>query len=149
MKPVIDANVVIHGRERHEYQEAYTVPEVYDEMQSSDARRRMKNLDIDVKQPDSESLEKIGRKSDEINSPTSGADEKLVALADSLDTAVVSDDKAVQNLALHLEIDFKGYMEEDIKDKREWKLLCATCENEISSTPCPRCGSSEVRHKTS
>jgi UPF0271 protein len=147
MKPVIDANVVIHGRERHSFHEAYTVPEVFEEMRSSDAKRRMENLEITVQEPEEESLEKVQAKSGEINSPTSEADEKLVALADSLDTAVVSDDLAVQNLALHLGIDFQGYMEDEIDEKREWKVFCAACGEEVSSPPCSRCGSSEVRRK--
>jgi UPF0271 protein len=149
MKPVIDANVVIHGRERHGFRKAYTVPEVFEEMESSEAKRRMENLDIEVQEPDEDSLERVRKKSEEINSPTSAADEKLVALADSLDRAVVSDDKAVQNLALHLGIDFEGYMEDEIEARIKWKVFCAACGEEVSSPPCSRCGGSEVRRKMS
>ncbi|MFB6241653.1 MAG: NOB1 family endonuclease [Candidatus Nanosalina sp.] len=148
MKPVIDANVVIHGRERHEFQKAYTVPEVFEEMQSSEAQRRMKNLDIEIHEPEKDSLEKTQEKSREINSPTSEADEKLVALADSLSTEVVSDDRAVQNLALHLGIDFQGYMEDEIDEKREWKIVCENCGMKVSSSPCPHCGHESFLRKS-
>lgn len=147
MKPVIDSNVVIHGRNRQEFTKVFTVPEVFEEMKSSEARRRMDNLDIEVEAQSDESLEKVRNKSDEINSPTSETDEKLVALADTLDKTVISDDKAVQNLASHLDIDFKGYMENRIEEELEWRLVCSNCKNEVSSPPCPRCGHQDLDRK--
>jgi len=147
MNPVIDSNVVIHGRNRQEFSRVFTVPEVFEEMKSSEARKRMDNLDIEVEETGKESIEKVQKKSREINSPTSDTDEKLVALADTLGRTLISDDKAVQNLALHLGIDFRGYMENRIDEKREWKLVCANCKNEASSRPCPVCGHRELDRK--
>lgn len=148
MKPVIDANVVIHGRNRQEFETVYTVPEVLEEMESSEARRKIDNKNLKIEDPEEDALEKVREKSDEINSPTSDTDERVVALALSLEKAVVSDDKAVQNLASHLDLDFHGYMEEEIEKELEWKLVCSNCGASVTGSRCPRCGGSEVRRKT-
>ena len=141
MKAVVDANVILHGRESAEFEEAVTVPEVMDEMESSEGARRFRNTDLDIYEAPEQELENVRQKSDEINSPTSDTDEKIVALALKKGWTVVSDDKAVQNLALHLEVDFRGYMEKEIEEKREWKLVCPDCGAEGISSPCPHCGS--------
>ncbi|MFB6116596.1 MAG: hypothetical protein ABEK10_03730 [Candidatus Nanosalina sp.] len=140
MKAVIDSNVILHGREALDFEEVLTVEEVMDEMKSHEGSRRFDNIDVSVFQAPEKELEKVRDKSEEINSPTSETDEKLVALADKKDGTVISDDKAVQNLALHLDIDFQGYMERAIEEKRKWKILCPECSNEGISSQCPRCG---------
>ncbi len=148
MEPVIDANVVIHGRNRQDFRKVYTVPEVFEEMKSDMAKRRVDNLEIQVEEPGSESLEKVMEKSRDINSPTSETDEKLVALADTLGRTLVSDDKAVQNLAKHLDIGFEGYMEDKIEETLEWELVCENCGSKVSSPPCPNCGHQKVRRRS-
>lgn len=148
MEPVIDANVIIHGQNRESFQRVYTVPEVFEEMKSSMAQRRVDNLDIQVSEPSKDSIEKVKSKSESINSPTSGTDEKLVALADTMKKTVVSDDKAVQNLAKHLGIEFQGYMEEKIEKKLEWEILCTNCGTEVSNPPCSKCGHQTTRHRS-
>jgi len=62
MEPVIDANVIIHGQNRQNFQRVYTVPEVFEEMKSSMAQRRVDNLDIQVSEPDKDSLEEVRSK---------------------------------------------------------------------------------------
>ena len=148
MEPVIDANVIIHGQNRQNFQRVYTVPEVFEEMKSSMAQRRVDNLDIQVSEPGKDSLEEVRSKSESINSPTSDTDEKLVALADTMKKTVVSDDKAVQNLAKHLGIEFQGYMEDKIDKKLEWEILCANCGSEVSNPPCPKCGHQTTRRRS-
>ena len=149
MEPVIDANVVIHGRNRQDFRKVYTVPEVFEEMKSGMAKRRVDNLEIQAEEPSQESLKKVREKSYEINSPTSETDEKLVALAETLGRTLVSDDKAVQNLAKHLDIDFEGYMEDEIEKTLEWEFVCENCGTEVSSPPCPSCGHRKVRRRSS
>ena len=141
MKAILDANVLLHGRETKEFTEPVTIPEVTEEMKSTQGKRRLENTDIEVRKAPELSLKKVKKVSDSINSPTSDVDEKLIALAENMDGTVVSDDKAVQNLALHLGIDFQGYMENKIDEKRDWRIECGSCGRETSRTPCPRCGS--------
>lgn len=147
MKAVIDANVLLHGRKTTKFRESLTVPEVRQEMKTEEGKQRFRNSNIDVRKAPEPSLEKVKKISQDINSPTSETDEKLVALAENTDATVVSDDKAVQNLALHLGIDFQGYMEGKIQEKRKWRLECSSCGKETSRTPCPRCGSQNLVRK--
>lgn len=147
MKPVVDANVLIHGRTNYRFDEAYTIAEVLEELKSSEARLKADSIELDVEEPSPEALEKVHEKSDEINSGTSNVDEKLLALAMTLDTTLVTDDHALQNLALALDVDFKGFLSDEITEQREWKIVCANCGAEIESTPCPRCGSDQTRKK--
>lgn len=149
MEVVIDTNVILHGRKATDIQRMYTVPEVEKELKSSEANRREQNLDLSIQRPGKECLRKVKEESNKINSPTSDNDEKLVALALTLGKTLVTDDKAMQNLALRLDIDFSGYMEEKIEETREWKKICVNCGKQVSSPPCPHCGHQNLTRKTS
>jgi len=149
MDAVIDTNVILHGRNTVDIEKMFTVPEVEDEVKSSEAKSRMQNLDLRVQRPSKDSLKRVKKESNKINSPTSETDEKLVALSLTLGKTLLTDDKAMQNLALRLEIDFSGYMEDKISETREWKKVCVNCGNEVSSPPCPRCGHQNLTRKTS
>lgn len=144
---VIDANVIIHGRADQEFSKAYTVPEVLEEMKSNEAGMKADLLDLQVSQPDPETLEQVKDKAVEIDAATSETDEKLLALALTLDQELVTDDKDLQNLGLHLDADIKGFMEDKIEKKLEWKKVCSNCGREVSTPPCPRCGGQQVRRK--
>ena len=144
---VIDANVIIHGRADQEFSKAYTVPEVLEEMKSSGASMKADLLDLQVSQPDPEILEDVRKKAEEIDAATSDTDEKLLALALTLGQELVTDDKDLQNLGLHLEADIEGFMEDSIDEKLKWKKVCSNCGREVSTPPCPRCGGQRVRRK--
>ncbi|MFB6292357.1 MAG: NOB1 family endonuclease [Candidatus Nanohaloarchaea archaeon] len=147
MPPVIDANVVIHGRGSYRFESAYTVPEVMDEMESSEARIKFDTNDIEVREPSSEYVKKVWRKSEEINARTSEADEKLLALGIELGEPVVTDDRGVQNLALHLDAEFRSFMQDPVEEKRSWAVVCENCGSKVEGDSCDRCGSSQLRRK--
>ncbi|MFB6208434.1 MAG: hypothetical protein ABEJ69_03725 [Candidatus Nanohaloarchaea archaeon] len=147
MPPVVDANVLIHGRGRYPFKSAYTVPEMFDELKSSGARLKADTVDLKPEEPGKEEIERVKKKSEEIGSNTSKVDEKLLALALTLDTRLITDDKDLQNLALHLEADFEGFMEPAVEEKRRWVEVCDNCGREISSLPCPHCGSEQSSRK--
>ena len=149
MDAVIDTNVILHGRKATDIQRMYTVPEVEKELKSSEAKRRKQHLDLNIQKPGKECLRKVREESNKINSPTSETDEKLVALALTLGKTLVTDDKAMQNLALRLDLDFSGYMEDKISETREWKKICVNCGKRVSSPPCPHCGHQNLTRKTS
>lgn len=147
MKPVVDANVLIHGRANYRFSEAFTVPEVLEELKSSESRLKADSIHIDVEEPSQEALKTVREKSREILSETSDTDEKLLALAITLDTTLVTDDQALQNLALGLDVEFEGFLADEIDEFRTWKIVCENCGTEVSSSPCPRCGSTQTRRK--
>ncbi|EGQ42848.1 MAG: putative nucleic acid-binding protein [Candidatus Nanosalina sp. J07AB43] len=147
MDAIVDSNVIIHSSKIRKLGEIYTVPGVQKEMKSQDASRKIQNSGVNLMKAPEPEISKVNQVSDRINSPTSKVDEKLVALALSTDTKVISDDKGVQNLALHLDVDFEGFMEEAITEERKWKKVCSRCGQERSNSTCRRCGSESFERK--
>jgi rRNA maturation endonuclease Nob1 len=147
MDAIVDSNVIIHGSRIRNLGEIYTVPGVQKEMKSQDASRKIQNSGIKLMKAPEPQVSKVEQVSDRINSPTSEVDEKLVALALSTNTKVISDDKGVQNLALQLGVEFEGFMEEAIKEGRKWKKVCTRCSQERSNPTCRRCGSESFERK--
>ena len=143
----VDANVFLHGRANYDFQSAVTVPEVVEEVKSERGKTVLQKVDYSVRGPGEEALNEVEEKSMEINSPTSEADEKLLALALERDEELVTDDKPLQNLALHLGIDFSGYMDEATSEMFQWEEVCENCGADFSGKSCSRCGSTLVRRK--
>jgi len=144
---VVDANVFIHGRGSYPFSKAITVQEVIDELQSDHGKNMLRNVNYEVRRPSEESFEKVKSKSESINSPTSEADEKLLALAADLEEIVLTDDIAMQNLALHLDLDFQGFLEDEINERFRWKKICKNCGSKVSGDKCSSCGSTRLRLK--
>lgn len=141
MKPVVDTNVLIHGKNIG-FDHVYLVQGVLDEVESRDARNSLKAVSYNVEQPEKEDLSRVREKSSEINSPTSRTDERLLALAMSVEGTLVTDDKALQNLALHLGEDSQGFLDDPAEEKFCWKKVCEGCGKQVNSSECPFCGSS-------
>ena len=147
MRPVIDANVLMHGRRNYNFRKAYTVPEVMDELESEDSKLKADTLNLDVRRPSDSSVERVEAKADEIFAKVSKADKALLALAIDTGEKLITDDKDLQNLASHLEVSFEAFMGDEIENELEWKKVCSNCGEEVSSPPCSRCGSDRVRRK--
>lgn len=148
MKAVVDANVVIHGGRNSPFEQAVTVPEVFQELESVEAQRNADTMDLEVKEPENNYLDEVEALSESINSPTSVADEKLAALALSDGCTLVTDDKALQNLASILGIDFQAFLDTEIDTELEWIDECSNCRSTVSSESCDRCGSELVQRKS-
>ena len=147
MEAALDANVFIHGRGNFGFDHIYTVEEVVEEVESDSGRNVLENIEYSVKDVSIDIVEQVREKSDEINSPTSRADENLVAMALENDYTVVSDDRAVQNLCLHLDVDFQAFLDDSIDHKVRWHKECDVCGGDFSGGSCSRCGSNSLRLK--
>lgn len=147
MPAVVDANVFMRGSGITGYDRLYTVPEVMEELESDTSRIGFDTTDVEVRDPSEDTVSKVHQKSDEINSATSTADERLLALALELGATLVTDDKGLQNLAAHLEVEFESYMGDEIDEKRAWKKVCRNCGSEVSGDTCSKCGSTRVERK--
>lgn len=145
MAYIIDANIILHGRGEIDG-ELITVPEVYGEVKSQMGRFKIQNMGLSQQEPSGERIEEVKQKSGEINSPTSDTDEKLVALALEIDECLMTDDRALQNLALHLDADFEGFLDDPVRERREWKMICQNCGREVQGDKC-ECGSSSILRK--
>lgn len=144
---VVDANVLIHSRGQFPVNKAVIPPSIQDEIKTDLSRMKMQKLNLKIMRPSQQALEKVKNKSDVINSPTSTQDEQALALALDRDITLITDDKALQNLALHMGIDFEGFNEQKVSEKRCWKNVCSNCGTEVSSLPCPHCGSQSLSRK--
>lgn len=149
MRPVIDANVLMHGRRNYNFKKAYTAPQVMDELESEDSKLKADTLDLDVKRPSNSSMDRVEEKVDEIFAKVSEADKALLALALDAGEKLITDDKDLQNLASHMDVEFEAFIGEEIDEELEWVKTCGNCGEEISSPPCPRCGSDQVRRRLS
>lgn len=148
MQVVVDSNVIIHGRRGDSFNEAFTIPEIFNEMKSKEAKRKADSMNLKVEKPDEEAVKKVEKQSRQINSPTSDIDDKLAALALKKNLTLLTDDKALQNLAELLNIDYSSFMDSEIEKTLKWKLECHNCGNEINKSPCHLCGSDEIERKS-
>jgi UPF0271 protein len=144
---VVDANVLIHSRGQLSDLQVYAPSSVIEELRSTQAKMNLEKMDLKVEDPSQTSLDKVESKSREICSPTSGEDEEALALAMEKDIGVVTDDKALQNLALHMKVDYQGFNTEKVQERREWKKVCQNCGREVSGGGCSFCGASGFERK--
>ena len=135
----VDTNVIIHGRGLNG--ELITVPEVLNELKSREASTSAHGFQIDTFTPSKQSIEKVDEKAEEINSKASEVDRKLLALSMEKNITLMTDDKELQNLGLHLEVDVEGFMDPVTDEKLSWKMKCPICGSEKSCN----CGASQVR----
>lgn len=142
---VIDANVLIRGGTNLPDGRYITCPKVYEELKSVKASSSFEAYDLSVESPDKEFFDEVLELVERINAETSEADIELVALGLEMDGVVLSDDMGVQNLCLHLDIDFDSFLGETVDEKRVWKYLCESCGREVDGDKCGFCGGNVMR----
>ena len=144
---VVDTNVILHGRGEISYDKLLLTSGILEEVESQRGKNILMNLDYEVTSPRAQELEKVKKKSEDINSPTSRNDEELLALAMTRDDFLVTDDNALQNLALRLNVEVKGFNDKVLDHTFRYELLCENCGKKLASRGCPRCGSQDLRRK--
>lgn len=144
---VLDTNVIVHARGSINFDKILIVPDIVTEVESRHGKNILRNIDYEIQEASEHFVERVEKKSVELDSPTSEVDEKLLALALEEEDTLVTDDKALQNLALHLEVEVDGFQDEVLEEEFAWEKVCSNCGKEISSLPCPRCGSDQARRR--
>ncbi|MFB6199239.1 MAG: hypothetical protein ABEJ83_00035 [Candidatus Nanohaloarchaea archaeon] len=147
MAVAVDTNVLIRSQGKPFGETVFITPSISEELKSKEAKRNLEQTDYRVVEPSEKALEKVKELSARINSPTSETDEELVALALDRDLKLVSDDKPVQNLALHLDLEFEAFFDSGVEKRMCWKRLCSNCSSLVSEGSCARCGSDSIRLK--
>ncbi len=133
-----------------------TVQDVVEELGKFDELNAA--VHVDVEAPSSEAVEGVrtaARKTGDYHK-LSDTDTGLLALALDYKNAgesapIITDDYAVQNVAVGLGIEIAPIKEAPIKEVVEWVMVCRGCkkayrEEELGEMVCPVCGS-EVRRK--
>ena len=124
----------------------FTTPSVADEIADVRSRCRLEALlaaGLSVLQPTQESLERVpeaARWTGDLGR-LSPADTDLLALSLDLGATVVTDDYAVQNVALSLGLGVSGILQRKARARR-WRFRCPGCNRRYPSAgTCPDCGS--------
>lgn len=104
----------------------------------------MRNSGLEIISPPEEALEEVKkaakRTGDYAN--LSEVDMEVIALAYYKKGLLLTDDYSMQNVARELGLDYKGIMEEGIKEKFYWIYRCRDCGKifEEFYEECPVCG---------
>ena len=70
----------------------------------------------------------------------------IIALGYETKGTIVTDDFAIQNVALVLELNFVSCSDKIITEKRFWKYKCTACNHQEKEKrkDCPICGNTEI-----
>jgi len=126
--------------------EIFTVPSVVEEIADIRSRCRLEALlasGLSVLSPSTESVRRVSEAAGETGDITrlSPADVDLLALSLDREATTVTDDYAVQNVALMLGVGVKGILQAKARPRR-WRFRCPGCNRRYSSAgTCPACGS--------
>jgi UPF0271 protein len=121
-------------------------PSVVEELADLRSRCRLEALlarGLSIRPPSAEGLGRVARAAGETGDAPrlSPADTELLALALDLGATVVSDDYAVQNVALALGLGVQGILQKKARSRR-WKFRCPGCNRRYAAAgTCPECGS--------
>lgn len=138
---VLDSSGVIEG-ELDSEEEYITVPEVLDELKSSDAVFSISLVQVSVFSPKKEYVEKVievAKKSGDI-SRLSKTDVACIALALQKQVTLLTNDFSMQNVAIILGVVIKSPRDK-ITHIFQWKHLCENCAKPGDpGHPCAVCG---------
>lgn len=146
---VIDSSAIF--QRKAVYPNMVTVPEVAAEIldDASVLYFSVKNLKVEEASDESvrEALSAASRTGD--IHKLSETDIKVLAKAlDEVkkgnDVVLVTDDYAIQNVAMYLGIKFEGILHKQISKEFKWVKVCRGCGRKIESDVCPVCGSEAV-----
>ncbi len=149
---VLDANVFIHGNQYDlaVLEHPLTVPAVTAELRSTEAQIRFDIDDVTVVEPDGDTVEAVALAAREKGEPLSDTDIALIALARDRDAVLVTDDYGMQNVATAIDVDFMGFLQDEITEEIDWTYVCVECGKELSMDVdrCPVCGGDVDRRST-
>ncbi|AAV47910.1 NOB1 family endonuclease [Haloarcula sp. JP-Z28] len=146
---VLDSSAFIN--EYHTDEQIATIPLVREELEDEAAYRfdALEGSGMHLHIPEDNTVERIERAASETGdlAELSATDIRLIAAAFELDSRLVTDDYAMQNVAEKLDVAVEVIAREGISEQREWLFQCAGCGREFDENRdrCPICGSSLSR----
>jgi len=142
----------------------YTVPSVQEEFTRDEFARLRLDLakrtgKLTVLNPDCRYLKEVEAKAIELGEAgsLSRVDKELLALGVQLQAAgnrpiIISDDYSIQNVADHLELDYRSLATMGIKRRFDWGVYCPGCMKRFDDNQtikiCPICGTDLRRRPT-
>ena len=128
-----------------------TIPQIELEIQNKQSLQyfsNIKEIGLEIREPSKENLEVIksnAKKTGDLD-VLSDTDLKILAIAYETESTIVSDDFAIQNVALYMNIEYISCSGKTIKELRKWKYKCSAC-NFVSikkNSECTTCGSKDI-----
>ncbi len=146
---VIDSSAIF--QRKAVYANMVTVPEVAAEILDEASAIYFSVKDLRVEEASTESVEEVvemAKKTGDIHK-LSKTDIRVLAKAlDEMkkgnEVVLVTDDYAIQNVAMKLGIKFEGIIQSQISKEFKWVKVCKGCGRRIDSDICPVCGSEAV-----
>lgn len=128
-----------------------TIPQIELEIQNKQSLQyfsNVKEIGLEIREPSKENLEVIksnAKKTGDLD-VLSDTDQKILAIAYETESTIVSDDFAIQNVALYMNIEYISCSGKTIKELRKWKYKCSACNFvSIKKNPeCTTCGSKDI-----
>ena len=142
---VLDSSAFIN--EYHTEERIASIPMVREELEDESAYRfdALEGSGMHLHVPEAETVERIERAARETGdlAELSRTDVRLVAAAFELDSPLVTDDYAMQNVAEKLDVTVEVIAQEGITEQRDWTFQCGGCGREFDEhhDRCPICGS--------
>ncbi|WP_336000591.1 NOB1 family endonuclease [Halorientalis halophila] len=142
---VLDSSAFIN--EYHTEEPIASIPLVREELEDESAYRfdALEGSGMHLHIPEEETVERIERAARETGdlAELSRTDVRLIAAAFELDSRLVTDDYAMQNVAEKLDVAVEVIAREGISEQRDWLFQCSGCGREFDDNHdrCPICGS--------
>ena len=146
---VLDSSAFIN--EYHTQERIASIPMVREELEDESAYRfdALEGSGMHLHIPEGETVERIERAARETGDldELSRTDIRLIAAAFELDSRLVTDDYAMQNVAEKLDVSVEVIAQEGIDEQRDWLFQCSGCGREFDENHdrCPICGSELTR----
>lgn len=138
--------------QKHPTGEFVTVPGIKTEIVNRQSRQYFENMlatHLKVMKAQKDSYDVINKEAKETGDydVLSKVDIDILALGYECKGTIITDDFAIQNVALALEVKFLSCSGKVISEKRAWRYKCTACNHKekVKLKNCSVCGNEEIR----
>ena len=138
--------------QKHPTGEFVTVPGIKNEIINRQSRQYFENMlatQLKVMKAQKNSYDVVNKEAKETGDydVLSKVDRDILALGYECKGTIITDDFAIQNVALALELKFLSCSGKVISEKRAWRYKCTACNHKekVKLKNCSVCGSEEIR----
>lgn len=137
--------------QKHPDGKLITIPQIELEIQNKQSLQyflNIKEIGLEIREPSRKNLEIIKLNAEKTGDLDilSDIDQKILAIAYETKSTIVSDDFAIQNVALYMNIEYISCSGKTIKELRKWKYKCSACNfvSNNKNSECITCGSKDI-----
>ena len=138
--------------QKHPTGEFITVPGIKSEIVNRQSRQYFENMlatHLKVMKAQKDSYDVVNKEAKETGDydVLSKVDMDILALGYECKGTIITDDFAIQNVALALEVKFLSCSGKVISEKRAWRYKCTACNHKekVKLKNCSVCGNEEIR----